>query len=73
MNISSIVEKSAFVSSSSQGGRGGSAFRGHGGRLGTSLDDRDRLKCEHCGRPTHPKDQCWDLHGHPWDLPPHST
>lgn len=44
-----VVEKSAIVSKTTIGDRGGFPGRGHGGRLTSTLDDRDRLKCDHCG------------------------
>lgn len=57
-------EKSTFISSTQHGGRGG--FRGRGssrgsfsdGRGGFSGDDRDKLKCEHCGHFRYIKDTC---------------
>lgn len=65
------VEKSALVSSSSRGCRGSFMGRDRCGRSTYSSNDRDRLKCEHCGHFRHIKDQCWDLHGYPPDLTPH--
>lgn len=63
-NPTSLIEKTALVSSSSRGGHGS-----HGRGKSTHLsDDRDRLNCEHCGCFKHTKDQCWDLHGLPPDL-----
>lgn len=62
MNLISTVEKAALLSNSTQGSSGG--------RLSNSIDDKDRLKCEHCGRSRHSKDQCWDLHEHPPNLNP---
>lgn len=66
----SSIEKSAFISSTQRGDRGGSHGRGGGGRgsfqdgRGSfSGDERDKLKCEHYGRFRHTKDNCWDLHG----------
>lgn len=59
------IEKFALVSNSSRGGRGG--------RSTYSSDDRDRLKCEHCGHFRHTNDQCWDLHGRLLDLAPRSS
>lgn len=69
INVPSAVEKSTFISTSSRGGCGSSPTRGCGGRFST-YDDRDCLKCEHCGWSRHTKDQCWDLYGCPQDLPP---
>lgn len=51
MTPASSTKKSALVLSSSRGGRGNFMGCGRGGR-GTS-DDRDRLKCEHCGHFKH--------------------
>lgn len=70
MNPSPSIEKSAFVSTSTRGGRGGNSWCGHGGRQSFTSNDKDRLKCEHCGRSRHTKEQCWNLHGRPTDLPP---
>lgn len=58
MNVSLAVEKSALVSSSVRSGRGDPSEHGHGGKFSPSFDDRDKLKCEHCGRSKHTKDQC---------------
>lgn len=70
MNSVTSIEKSALVSNFGRGGRGGSVGRGRGGRFSSGgSDDRDRLKCEYCGRSRYIKDQCWDLHGKPHDLP----
>lgn len=55
----STVEKTELISSSA---RGGSSRCGHGVNFSLSSDDRDRLKCEHCGRFRHTKEQCWHLH-----------
>lgn len=68
MNLAPSIEKSALVSSLSRGGRGNFMGRGRGGRPTHLFEDCDRLKCEHCGRFRHIKDQCWDLHGCPPDL-----
>lgn len=70
MNIIASFEKSALVSTSTRGGHGGNTSRGRGF---STPDERDRLKCDHCGRLRHTKDQCWDLRGRPQDLPLHSS
>lgn len=59
-----IIDQSALVSSSC-GGRG--SYHSHGGvsRGGVSQDNRDKLKCEHCGCSRHTKEMYWDLHGRP--------
>lgn len=54
INVQSVVKKSAFISTFSQGGRGDSTC-GCGGRFST-YDDCDCLNCEHCGRCRHTKD-----------------
>lgn len=59
INNSPFIEKLALVSISTRGGNSG---HGRGGRSNFHFDDRDRLKCEHCGRFSHTKKQCWDLH-----------
>lgn len=66
--LTQIVEKSAFISTSQQGGRGGSCGHRGGVRSVFNGDDMYKLKCEHCGRSRHTKDTCWDLHGRPWEL-----
>lgn len=63
MNLPSSIEKSTLVSTTTRGGRGGNSWRGCGGRQNLTFDERDRLKCKHCGRFRHTKEQCWDLHG----------
>lgn len=68
MNPTPSIEKSALVSSSSRGDRGGFIGRGRGSKSSYLSDDRDRLKCEHCGRSRHTNDQCWDLYRRPPDL-----
>lgn len=70
MSLAPSIEKAALVSSSFRGGHGNSLGRGYGGRSTHLSDDRDFLKCEHCGHYRHTKDQCWDLHGRPLDLAP---
>lgn len=70
MNLPSSIEKSTLVSTTTRGGRGGNSWRGCGGRQNFTFDERDRLKCKHCGRSRHTKEQCWDLHGRSLDLPP---
>lgn len=55
MNPSSAIEKPAFISTSNRGERGGTSTRSRDRHFGTS-DDRDHLKCEHCGRFRHTKD-----------------
>lgn len=72
MNVTSSIEKSALVSNSTKGYCGGFTKCGRGDRLSNfSYDkdqlDRDQLKCEHCDRSRHTKQQCWDLHGWPHD------
>jgi len=67
------IKKSTLVSSMSRGGCGSSMDCGRGGRSTYSFDDRDRLKCEHCGCFRHTKDECWDLHGRPPDVAPRSS
>jgi Integrase core domain/GAG-pre-integrase domain/gag-polypeptide of LTR copia-type len=44
--------------------RGRSSHQGGRGRGRTSID-RDKLKCSHCGRQRHTKDECWDIIGRP--------
>lgn len=73
MSLAPSIEKAALVSSSFRSGRGNSLRRGHGSKSTNLSDDRDRLKCEHCGRHRHTKDQCWDLHERPLDLAPRTT
>lgn len=71
----SSIEKSVFISSTQHGGRRGSRDRGGGGRgsfqdgKGSfSSDERDKLKCEHCGRFRHTKNNCWYLHDRPQEF-----
>lgn len=56
-----VIDRLTLVSSSQNGGRGFFCGRGGGGR--SLLDDRDKLKCEHCGRTIYTKETYWDLHG----------
>lgn len=72
MNVSSF-EKSALISTSNRGDHGVNNGRGRGGRMPFTSDDQDRLKCNHCDRWRHTKDQCWDLHGQPHEPPLHSS
>lgn len=59
-----IVNRSTLVITSQRGGCG--SFRGRGGGcVGASQENRDKLKCEHCGRFRHTKETYWNLHGHP--------
>lgn len=56
------LKRSAFISSSQRGGRGGNTHgRGGGGRFSGTSDDCHRLKCEHYGHNHHTNDTCWDL------------
>lgn len=71
MNLSALVEKLALVSTFTRRGRGGTTGHGRGGRFSNSSDDRDRLKCEHCGQSRYTKDWCWELYGCPQDLSSH--
>lgn len=57
-----IIDRSALVSSIQRGGRGSFRGRDHGV---SPYDDKDKLKCEHCGPSRHTKETCWDLHGRP--------
>lgn len=50
MNPAPSIEKSTLISSSSNGHRGSFMRRGHSGRSTPLFDDRNRLKCEHCGQ-----------------------
>ncbi|XP_078170329.1 uncharacterized protein LOC144564596 [Carex rostrata] len=45
-------------------GRGRGFNQGGRGR-GRSSSDRDKLKCSHCGKMRHTKEECWDIVGRP--------
>lgn len=45
-----LMERSALVSSSQRGGLGGRGMHGRGGGwFGNVSNEKDKLKCEHCG------------------------
>lgn len=69
MNLSPIFKKYALIFTSIKGSKGKNSWHGRGGRSMPSSEDMDKLKCEHCGQYRHTKEQCWELHGHPHDLP----
>lgn len=73
MSLTPFIEKVALILSSFRGSRGNFLGRGRGGRSAHLSNDRDRLKCEHCGRHRHTKDQCWDLYGCHLDLASRTT
>ncbi|KAF8413130.1 hypothetical protein HHK36_001106 [Tetracentron sinense] len=59
-------ERSALSSTFQRGGRGGGrgSFRGRGTLFdGVHSEEKDKLKCDYCGRIRHTHDQCWQLHG----------
>lgn len=58
MATSFNFEKSTLVSSSTRGSHGGHSNRGRGGQSSFAFDNQDCLKCEHCRRSQHIKDQC---------------
>ena len=55
-----VLDRSAMV----VGPKSGDALplQPQGGGKGP-LVDRDRLKCEYCGKDRHDKEHCWKLHG----------
>lgn len=59
-----IINRSTLVSSIQHGGRGSFHIRGCGRGVSPS-NDRNKLKCEHCGHSRHTNETCWDLHGRP--------
>lgn len=65
---SSVVDRSALVTSTGRGdyGRGSRGGRsGRGGRGGGRGRGRGQRKCTHCGYSGHTVETCWDLHGKP--------
>lgn len=50
-------ERSALASMSQKGSQGGGKKIGKGS---ISTEDKDKLKCEHCGRSRHTKETCWE-------------